>query len=89
MATNRPPPPTPPLREHYSRLWGELYSLLQTHLKAREGAVQACRDTSRLVGVRAKVDHLAASLLQRVKDARSSLTEEMVGTPLAALALLP
>ena len=39
------------------------------HLKAREGAVQACRDITRLVGMRAKVDHLADSLLKRVKDA--------------------
>ena len=73
-----PPHPLHPSRELYSRLWSELYSLLQTHLKAREGAVQVCRDITRLVGMRAKVDHLADSLLKRVKDAWGNLTEDMV-----------
>ena len=72
------PAPLHPSRKLYSRLWSELYSLLQTHLKAREGAVQACRDITRLVGMRAKVDHLADSLLKRVKDAWGNLTEDMV-----------
>ena len=40
--------------------------------------MQACRDVTRLVGARAKVDHLAASVLERVKDAKESLTDEMV-----------
>ena len=83
-----PTPHPQPHREHYSRLWGEVYALLQTHLKAKEGAVQACLDTSRLGG-RAEVDHLAGNLLQQVKDARGNLTEEMVRSPLAASALLP